>query len=184
MSDELTGIFDHLTPDDFNLQTTAVDEMARTNIGIDQFNAFVDEQLRSIRLGWSIGDGYFCPVAVLANEGVQRVFAPDDEETLGDFVNRLHRESDQMRATWLFFALQTTVATYQHEDADAVDSADALEKGGEEAGPGLFWYAERREDERHRRHGIMPIANGRLGAQTEGSDNQEVTLFGKILDRS
>lgn len=186
MNDEYNGIFDHLNPDDFVRETSAVDEVPRVNVGVEKFNQFVDEQLRAVRFAYLASDGQINPIAVVASPTVQRMFAPDDDETLGQYLQRLHREANLIGARWLFISKQTLVGSQETPASQMKDVNDPESVGDESAlTEGVYWYAERREgDERHHRHGIIPELAGRnvLGEMTEGPQEQTVPMFAKILD--
>lgn len=191
MSDEFDGIFDHLTIEDFITSTTAVEEVLRSNQGLEAFTAFVEEQLRTVRTAWVASETWMQPIALLANHEKQRVFTPDDDESLGDFVNRLSREARSMEAIWSFVAKRTYVAdlgmarTSELGDVSSEADPDAWERAVAEgvAELGVLWYAERNEGtERHHRHGQMVDSNGRLGPLIEGSPNQTLDLFARILN--
>jgi len=188
--DEYEGIFEDATIADFMRSTSARIELAQTGQGVDAFNQFVDEQLRAVRMAWIAAETYMQPLALIANDEQQRIFTPDDDETLGQFVERVHREAVAMEATWMFVAKRTMVANLGSavevdRDVDVTNS-DEWEKAVA-AGIirlGVLWYAERREgDERHHRHGQMQDEEGTLGEMREGAPSQAVPLFASILDR-
>lgn len=190
--DEYTGIFDNISPADFILtKTTAIFETPRTTQPVDAFSSFVEEQKRTLTTAFMASEGHLQPIAVLANSDTQRVFTPDDEENVAEFIKRLNREARQMAAVWTFYAQTTLVRSQQVDpDSDAVnidpndpdDVALAMEKG--ELVPGVFWYSERREgDEQHRRQGVMAEEGpGKLGPPSEASPLQSVGIFSLILN--
>ncbi len=158
MTDDITGIFDDLSPEDFKSTTTAFTEISRTNVGLDAFNAFVDEQLRAVQISYATAKGDMAPVAVLANDSIQRLYVPSDEETLQNYLDRLSEEAKQMGATWFFISRPTQVGSHLvgsdevHDATTAETIQEAKEQGALQRG--LFWYADRREDERQKRMGI------------------------------
>lgn len=187
--DKYAGVFDHLTPEDFNLDaTTAISEIPRTNHGVDAFNSFTEEQLRAVHTAFMASEGHLQPIALLANETTQRAFTPDDEETVAEFIKRLNREAQRMRAVWTFYACKTLVSVEmvspddeQPDVNDPEEIAAAVERG--QMQPGVLWYSERREgDEQHRRQGVMAEAGpGRLGPTQEASALQSIALLALIL---
>jgi hypothetical protein len=182
--DELAGIFDDLSPEDFNVETTAIEEISRTNEGVDAFNSFVDEQMRAYRVAWVANHGRANPIAVLASPTMQRVFTPDAEETLGEYVKRLHREAIRMEAIWIFSARKTIVGSFMaDEDTDIGDPeviAEAMAAG--KASEGVEWFAERREgDENHQRFGIMQSVDGRLSEPREAASTQSAAWWALVL---
>jgi hypothetical protein len=190
MSDQYEGIFNDATVEDFLRETSARVEMPQSGQGIDAFNRFVDQQLRAVRMAWIAAETYMQPLAVIANGQQERIFIPDDDETMGQFVERMHREALAMEATWAFISKRTMVAnlgvaTDTGYDVDVTDPEQwekAVAAGIVRLG--VVWYAERREgDERHHRHGQMQDEEGTLGEMSEGSSSQALPLFATILDR-
>ena len=189
-NDDITGIFDNLTPQDFleaYQESTAVDEMSRINQGVDAFNEFVEEQIRALKLSYTAAEGNIQPIAVLAGRTTQRIFVPDDDETMQQWINRMHREAKAINAIWTFVSKKTMVGTRQAEvndDAPDVNDPEHV-RSAVEAGDmtmGVFWYAERREgDERHHRHGILRGSETRLTEALEGPTTQAIPLFAQIL---
>jgi hypothetical protein len=184
-NDEYTGIFDEATVGDFLRESSARDRWSRTN----SFDTFVDEQIRAIRTAWIAAETYMQPVALIANDHDQSLFIPDDDETLREFIDRVHREAKAMGATWTFVAKRTMVASFGSEGAEdfdlPVDDAEAWEKAVAQglATLGVVWYAEHRDDRVHqRRHGQLQEENGVLGRLREGAPNQSIPLFAEILD--
>lgn len=187
MSDELDGIFDDLKPEDFFLETSAIEEVSRTSKGAEMFSAFVDEQLRAIRLAYAASQGQVNPIAILANTERQRVFSPEDDENMGQYTSRLNREAKLMGATWVFISRKTLVAAHHvspdqiHDTNDPEAVAQAIADGVLKTG--LIWFSERRENgERHRRHGIIEaLPNHNLGQPVEGDSSQAIPIFDRIL---
>lgn len=189
MSDEFDGIFDDLTIADFLNAGTAVEELeVQLERGVAGFNRFVDEQLRAVRTVYVASNGYLKPFIILASPTTQRTFVPlDEQETLGEFVARVHEEAVRMEALWSFVVKDTLVGTKDWDsdsrDIDVNDETE-IQKAIEDGilTKGIVWYAERREgDERHHRHGTMADQDGRLGATSEGSPEQPIPLFASIL---
>lgn len=188
MTDEFEGIFDDATIADFLRETSARDEVSREDPDGYAFSQFVDEQLRAVRTAWIAAETFMQPLAIVATRSKQRIFIPDDDETLGQFVDRMHREAVKMKAVWTFCAVRTQVAdlgdaTDDEQDIDVGDS-NAIEEAMA-AGLlrlGVVWYAERRDKKvRQWRHGQMADEDGTLGELIEGAANQDNELFAKIL---
>lgn len=190
MSDELDGIFDNLTPEDFlvSFNTTAFQEIARVNTGLNAFNDFVEEQLRTLQATYAMTEGAMNPIAILANQHTQRLYLPSEEETVQNYLDRLTEEARAMDACWFFIARRTEVGAHIIEPDESHDVADMdVTKKAQESGalsPGVFWYAERREDEHQRRMGIFFDNNGVLERPVEVPDNpQPIAILEQVLRR-
>lgn len=186
---EYAGVFDDATMADFTRETSAKTEVLRKNMGHEAFTAFVDEQIRTIRTAWIASETYMQPIAIVANHEKQRIFTPDEDETLRQFIARMHREAVAMDAIWTFVAKRNMVASLgasSPDDEYSVDVSDP-EQWQQAIADGLVrlgvvWYAERREDgNRERRHGQMQDEEGTLGRLREGAPNQNMPLFTEIL---
>lgn len=188
-NDDLTDIFEHLTPEDFVTETTSMEDLARANEGAEAFGAFVDEQLRMLRTAYIAAEGQLNPIAIIASPTVQRIFAAEDDESLGQYVARVAREAKRIGAIWTFISKKTLVASHETEydgspqpDVNDPEEVQAAVATGAMV-LGVMWYAERREGNEHQhRIGIMLDEHGRrLGKSVEGSDVQGVPLFAQIL---
>ena len=175
--DELTGIFDNLTPEDFT--------PFRGRIAFDKF---VAENIETTRTSWLAADGHINPIAVLATPAERWTFAPTDDETLGEYVERLRGEAKRLGASWLFISRKTLVGTYLVDGDSVPDASDpeAIQKAIESGlmVEGVFYFAERVEGaERDSRHGLMRPEGERLGEVVEGNPNhQSASFFSRILD--
>lgn len=185
--DEYTGIFDDLTPDDFLLATSAVGGGEITRNTAPAFDEFVDEQLRMIATAWIAAETWIQPLAVIADHSKQRMFVPEEDETLGQFVDRVHREAKAMGAIWTFVSKRTQVASIM--SAENFDVENASQEAWDEAQAagkvrlGLVWYAERVDGPMPRhRHGQMWDEGNVLSAPKEGASDQRIPLFEKILN--
>lgn len=184
--DELTGIFDDLTPDDFIRTTTARIEThlpGSPNQGAEAFAKFVQHNVDTVRSSSIHANGNdINPVAVLANASTQWIFAPLPEENMGQYIQRLHDEAVNLNATWVFISRQTMVAATD-EDVDTTDPESiqaALDRGLMKKG--VIFFAQRHEgDEWEHRHGMMHLEDGGLGPAVFGDPNQTVSYFARIL---
>ena len=191
MSDELTGIFDNLEPNDFILDTSAIDETSGQFVGSTAFDAHIDEKIRTIKVALPASGGNFNPMAFLSNATTTRAFAGQQDENLGMFLERLKREARAMGATWFFFAKKNVIVRSYDEDLDTPDvtdpeykqrmlqSEDAIEEVC------ILWYADRREgSEIQHRQGLLALND--LGTQVtqtiEGDERQTISVFAGILD--
>lgn len=175
--DELAGIFDHLTPEDFS--------PFRGRIAFDQF---ITQNLETTRTSWLAADGQINPVAVLATATERWTYVPTDEETLGEYVERLRSEARRLKATWLFLSRKTLVGNYEvrvGDDVPDTSDPDALQKAIEKGiiTEGIFYFAERSEDGKtDTRHGLMkPDKDGRLGPVVEGNPKHQTADFFKNI---
>lgn len=183
-NDDFDGIFDHLNPEDFSSTTTAVHEQPAQE-QLPPFDAFVSRQLTAVRYAFAAADGAINSVATLANGRLERMFAPQDDETLGQYIDRLAREARLMDARWLFISAKTDVGSILQSDAEdpvAADDTDAIAVA-ENMGTvkeAVFWYAER-VDEPLTRTGFLTIVGLHLGDLFESELAQPVRSYGRIL---
>lgn len=178
--DELTGIFDDLTPEDFALEEKR---------GIVAFDRFVKENIAAIRMAYLASEGQVNPVAVLASPENEWTFVPTDDENLGEYIERLREAAKTLKATWFFISRKTKVGSYAADASNGIpDIADReVVKAARDQGilsEGIFYYAERYEDGvRDCRHGMMRAdADDRLSDPIEGNPHvQGVGIFSNIL---
>jgi hypothetical protein len=152
--DELTGIFDGLTPADFDVDTTAIASMAGCYAGAEVLDGFVEHQLNAVRLAFAMSDGWLFTTAVLAGHEGLRTFVADDDETLHDFVARIRGEAARMRAHWCFMATQTVMGP-GGEDGDLGQEAVVWQLTSTEAATAGAMG------------GFLPIVGTRLGESFE-----------------
>ena len=187
MSDNLHGIFDHLTPGDFDQPTTAIHAESQPARPDDEFDRFVSEQLIAVRYAFAAADGLINPVATLASASVQRFFAPEDSESLGQYVARLTVEARVMRASWLFISRKSEVGVFLSEHVVAPDDVAAIQAAREQGRTveAVYWYAERVDGSTPpRRHGFLTIVGNHLGENVEHHVPQVMNLFAGILGGS
>jgi hypothetical protein len=181
VSDEFAGIFDHLTPADFERKTSAV---AEDKPASDTFDRFVEDQIRSLRYAFAGSDGNLFPLTTIASATVERVYAADDDETLGQYVDRVAREARLISATRVFTFKKTVVGTFQSDEEQRSDSQEAMQEALD-AGTtqeAVYWYAEERDGNQFEvRHGFVVIEGlATLGANFEGAP-QRNELFSRVL---
>lgn len=181
--DELTGIFDHLTPEDFAEQVGAPKEKQP-----ESFDSWVQANIETTRVAWQAANGQINPIAVLAKEAERWTITPTDTETLGEYVDRVRAKAKSLGATRLYLARKTLVGNYTASEGDDIpDIADpaalqaAIEKGI--IGEGAFYYAESLFGGlRTSRHGLMKAEGETLGELVEGTpEQQSVGLFQNML---
>jgi hypothetical protein len=153
--DQLSGIFDGLTPADFGVESTAIASMSGCYCGPDVLDGFVEHQLNAVRLAFAMSGGWLFTTAVLAGREGLRTFVADDDETLDDFVTRVRHEAARMRAHWCFMATQTLIGPGSAEDGET----------GQEA---VVWQLTSTEAETAGAlGGFLPIDGHRLGESFE-----------------
>jgi hypothetical protein len=194
-NDDLTGIFDNATVLDFTkTKSSAFSELfypdaqyPNGQVGVEAFNAFVAEQLRATGYAFHASDGQINPIGVLGNETMRRAFSPDDDEILGQYLQRLGREARAMQATWFFISQITPTGWFaEQESQPEATSAEAVAAAGGASAMtnNIYWYAERREDDQEHRHGIIEILpSNRLGRAMEAI-SQSMTIYGQVLSGS
>jgi hypothetical protein len=178
-NDEFAGIFDNLKPEDFHPFKGRI-----------AFDEFVTQNIEITRRSWLAADGHINPLAVLATAAEQWTYAPTDDETLGEYVDRLRAEAKRLGATWLYLSRKTLVGNYKASQGEQIPDASDPEavQAAIESGmlmEGVFYYAERHEEdsEPDYRLGVMkPEEENRLGAPVEGNPHhQSATFFKGIL---
>lgn len=185
MSDDITGIFDHLDPADFDQPTSALQEVQRAGDRQVSIDEFVDSKLTAVRFAFSASAGKLNPMAFLANPSIERLFGPQPDETLGEMAKRLQREARIIDATQLFFCQITEVGTLIDERNDlAADSTEAMEiaRAMSTVKPGVFWYAEDISGDHPIRHtGFLAISGAALGDAFTSETGQPVKILEFIL---
>jgi hypothetical protein len=194
--DDLTNVFNHLTPEDFVRDTSASGTQshpeALRNLGLNQgpigYNLFVDLWLTECRRRAGTEDD-FAPFAVLANADIERYFEGEDDEVPADFAGRLHREAKQMNAARMFVAMVAPArAVYKDdeppqpisgEDIDAIQQA--LMTGDLDLC--ICWTSSLVADgTRIDRAGIMYLDDdGQIGQEIEAPVNPDTDPFKGVL---
>jgi hypothetical protein len=181
MSDDITGIFDHLTPEDFFDPDTSAQR-----IPLDptcSFDTFVMEQLTLLRYAFAASDGHINPITVLANDHFAIVYQANDDENLGQYITRMNGEAQKIGARWTFFYKRTLIARQAPGNdinvGDASLMSQALKSGDTQEA--VYWYAARNDDDDPpMRHGYAAIDDAKLGEVSEGPQ-QPNDLLNKIL---
>lgn len=177
MSDdfEVDGIFDNIKPDDFHRSTSAR-HVAVMDVR-PKLDAFVAQSLDGLRMCFLAADGQPNPVAVMyMKDKTKRMFSPDDDENLGQYINRLHREANQHGASAVFTSVLTVGGLYEGDDEGTIDSDEAVAKI--EPTPCLYWFAQMGTAVRH---GIMAIEDGVAGEVFEAPAEHASPLYRTIL---
>lgn len=177
--DQFDGIFDELLPDDFSGVTS-------WRHHFKNFDEFVETGLLTVRVSYASAEGQINPVALLADHRQTWLYGPDDDETLGEYFERLKFEASRLKATWFFVSKKTMVGnTKASENLPDVSDPEAIDKALEEGllGEGVFYFASQHDgDEKEYRHGIMNAHGNRLGEAIEGNPQQTVNSLKEILD--
>lgn len=186
--DELTGIFDEITPEDFVRKTSAKIEThlpGSPNQGPEAFAKFVEHNIEVVRSSaLHAGNNDINPVAVLANASNQWIFSPTPEENMGQYIQRLHDEAVQLDATWVFISRQTMVAAGPAIDPPDTNDQAAVQQALKDGilKKGVIFFAQRHEgDEWEHRHGMMQGEGTGLGPAVYGDESQPVNYFARIL---
>lgn len=179
--DEFAGIFDDLNPNDFGGVTSAP---ARK----ETFQEFLEANLRAVRISYLAVDGnQLNPIAILQAEDTEWTYAPEDDESLGEYVDRLREEAKRLNAVRLFISRTTKVGvlpTGDLPDAGDLNTATEMMENGELSDGAAFFGMERVGDVWERVHGIMVAFANRLGEAQYAPDDQSMDLFARILDQS
>jgi hypothetical protein len=173
------GFFSHLSPADFDRDTSARHVAVLEQV---PFNHFVEASLESLRFAYHAADGNPNPVAIMVCPDGRRMFTPDDDETLGQYIDRLGREARQHGAIRLFTAWLTEGGTYEGSE-HTVDSPEAM-AAAEASGamrPVLYWFAQDGLRNPVIRHGIMAIDSGNTGSVHEAAGEHAAPVYRSIL---
>lgn len=101
----IKAVFDSITPEHFERETSAISEADLTAFEAQlDFDTYGDYCMRHLHVAFVAGNGHVQPFALLQNETMLRVFAADDDETFRHFADRLKREAHQMVASRFFLA--------------------------------------------------------------------------------
>lgn len=126
------------------------------------------------------------PIVVLANANEQRVFEADDDETMLDLFQRMHREAERMGATMAFVAMRLYAArrVLDISGLDGDEIRAAVERG--DLAEHYSWYAEQSTpDGPNRLSGVWEIITttdgDALGERTDGRP-ELAPLFHQILN--
>lgn len=151
--DEFDGIFDDLTPQDFAPLSTVTFPAESTH-----FDELVTARLEAVRLAYTPGESL--SHAVLSNGKEVRQLAPDgDDETMGEFLQRLARNARNMHAHSFFFCR-------------IIDASATVEISGF----CVLWIAHHLDNgEQILRTGFIPIENDQLGEVGEATMNAELS---------
>lgn len=184
MSDELTGIFDSLTPGDFDRLTSNVHEWRlRKRHQQRTFKQWVNDNLLHVHTAFDSNDGDMNPFAVLENEDWGRLFVPDDDESLGDFIDRLHMEAVGLGAQRFFIAKQTLVDVAVPGGGNE-EVGDMTPEQQEHAKLGVLYYGQvRTRVENEHRSGVIFATTNTLGEHVEAPPTQRIPLFDQVLDQ-
>lgn len=179
LSGEFNGIFDDLDPSHFLGQAT-LDSYVE-NVGAEKFDVFWMNMIDATRLAFLASDGdEINHIAVLANAEKAVAFVGDDEEDMGQYMDRLTGEADRLKATWFFMCHFTQVGTAAlgEDEPDDVSLVD-----GKDLSRGAFLYGRRKEgDEDQIQMGIAMVYGNRLGELTSGAAPQPAKHFAQVLD--
>lgn len=182
MADELTGIFDALSPGDFIRETSTVEEFELTVRDMSRsFSDWVEDALRLARLSYLSSDAELNPLALLEDRTRQRAFVPDDDESLENYTHRLHAEAVLLGARRFFLVKQTLVGHTANDGTDQpIGDIDPATKT--ELPAGLFFYAmEHTSRLVVRSCGIIYTESNTLGKTVNAPNTQTVPLLDAVL---
>jgi hypothetical protein len=179
--DDITGIFDHLTPEDFFDTDPSAQKIPLTD-GCS-FDDFIVEQLTMLRYAFAACDGNINPITVLANKEHAIVYQANDDENLGGYITRMNEEARKIGARWAFFYKRTLIAQQAPGNDINVGDATLMEEAlvAGRAQEAVYWYASRNDDiDMPMRHGYAAIEGTKLGDVSEGPE-QPNDLLNRIL---
>lgn len=197
--DHIESAFAGVTVEDFLRDTSAVwtqrfadlqphDRRRVRPTGEQNFNEWVEVMLEVTREAAASPLG-FHPIAMIHSQEQQRRFAPDEDDTVPSFAQRLGRESRAMNGTWLFVAVESQGRVYpvDEEPPPPVDASDvteiqhALDAGTLQAG--ICWVASIREPGVSAdRGGIMYLGSEGVTGEDEGELDTSTNVFQAVLE--
>ena len=177
-NDDFDGVFDNLSPNDF-------DRTSARHVAVlkpQTFKEFVTAGLETLRYAYHAADGLPNPVAVMVGPAGRRLYTPDDDENLGQYIARLGREARTHQVTRLFTAWLTEGGFCQgtadsQRAADSTEMLDSVRDAGamQEV---LYWYAQ---DGKEIQHGIMLVSEDQTGDVVGGASEHASPLYRSIL---
>lgn len=180
LSGEFYGIFDDLDPSHF-LGLTTLDSFT-DNVGQEKFEQFCTNMIDAARLAFLASDGdEINHIAVLVNPTKAVAYVGDDEETMGQYMDRLTAEAERLKATWFFMCHFTQVGTAPL-DPDRVGTDVNVGAGDAKLNRGAYFYARRKEDEDQTFQAVAVAYGNRLGEIHLGSSEQPAGNFAQVLD--
>lgn len=197
-NDDLTGIFDHLTWEDFAQgidfiagKTDSFSQPApppENAVGSEAFNRFVEASITMYTDAYLAAAGNLDPIAILVSPEGRWTYLPTDEENVQEWLDRISAEAKLRRATWFFVARKTLVGSYAaDEDSEIPDVTnmaaieDAIKAGYVQEG--VFFFGKRVEGgDIEAKHGILKDIQGQLTGRIDGNPaHQTVELFNNVL---
>ena len=154
--DEIAQAFEGISVEDFLRETSAMDrttygpEHAHFTVGRNNFNGFVDAQVR--RCHERAHRGGFHAFSTLHNKVEQRHYHPDDDETAAHYAQRLTREAQEMDASWFFTAMLAPGRAFNpdEEEPEEIDPDDPVAlQAALDAGlvrMSICWFAQSNDD--------------------------------------
>lgn len=182
MSDEFDNIFDNLNYEDFltPVQTSGV-PLPHTD---RDFEEFFTEHLAAVRRAFSKVGEALTMVAYLAVDDRKWSFAPTAEETLDQFLERVHVEAQMLGAKMLFLHRRTRGGSVEVPIDEAGSPVANFERVLASGAPRacMFYFAGHKHGAVNQfRHGIMLIEDGELGDPIEGYGDLRDDPFAQIL---
>lgn len=159
----IRDFFANLTPDQFvndsSFHTRAIPVGAT-------FDGFLDEHMDVLRLAYAACDGNIYPIASIATDTAVHYFKSTDEETLGDFTQRVAEFSAAHNSQWLFIFKKVKV---HGTDGDRVV---------------VYWLAGEREPDLSVRYrqGFLETLDQILGDCVETPADEQPEGFRTILE--
>jgi hypothetical protein len=195
-NDDLTGIFDHLTWQDFAEGLEPIKDSftqpappPENAVGSEAFGRFVEASISMYTDAYLAAAGNLDPIAILVSPEGRWTYLPTAEENVQEWLDRISAEAKKRKATWFFVARKTLVGNYQASTEDEIPDATQDEAKIEWAikqgyiAEGVFFFAKRIEGEDiESKHGILKDRGGQLTGRVDGSnEHQTVNLFDAVL---
>lgn len=160
---EIHQFFADLTPDQFTANTSF---FVRPLPAGTCFDGFLSEHLQVTRIAFASCDGGIFPIAALGTGKNVYYFKAEDNETLGEFIERVSTFARVHQSRWCYIFKRAS-ASYQGEERS-----------------GLYWMAGHRKGTAvYYRHGYFEIEGQTLGSCIEGVVREDQPpAFWEILE--
>lgn len=108
MEDEIRDFFANLTPEQLINNTAFFERQIPAGA---KFDSFIDEHMAVLRVAYAACDGNIFPIATIATDTSVHYFSATDDETLGEFTQRIADFAATHHARWVFIFKKVRIRT-------------------------------------------------------------------------